>query len=258
MPKIALFAYWTPGIIAAQNLIARGCKPEDVLVFTYDDKRNRCFIDFCIEQGVCFHFNKCTSKFCQDRVESLSPDAIISMYYRDIIPDNILDIAPAMNMHAGRLPEYAGVLSSPWAIFNGEDYSGWTYHYMTSKLDAGNIVHSGLVEIGRYDTAYSVYHNVMRHALNADDFDMALARLLSGYSGTPQELSKRRIYRRGQLPGNGVISPTWSDQQIDRLIRALYFPPYSPAKTIEGYRVTTFDQYQKLVDSGETERRYAN
>nr|MBN2276600.1 hypothetical protein [candidate division Zixibacteria bacterium] len=46
-----------------------------------------------------------------------------------------------LNLHTGLLPEYRGVKSEFWALYN-RDYknAGWTLHYMVSRLDAGDII----------------------------------------------------------------------------------------------------------------------
>jgi hypothetical protein len=46
-----------------------------------------------------------------------------------------------LNLHTGLLPEYRGVKSEFWALYNGEHSRvGWTLHYMTRRLDEGDIV----------------------------------------------------------------------------------------------------------------------
>ena len=37
----------------------------------------------------------------------------------------------------------------------------------------------------------------------------------------------------------------WDDVQVDRFIRAMYYPPYTPAM-YKGIPVTTFEEYMKL------------
>jgi hypothetical protein len=46
-----------------------------------------------------------------------------------------------LNLHTGLLPEYRGVKSEFWTLYNG-DYvgTGWTLHYMSPRLDEGQIV----------------------------------------------------------------------------------------------------------------------
>ena len=46
-----------------------------------------------------------------------------------------------LNLHTGFLPDYRGVKSEFWALARGDTSRvGWTLHYMTSTLDAGDIV----------------------------------------------------------------------------------------------------------------------
>jgi len=46
-----------------------------------------------------------------------------------------------LNLHTGFLPDYRGVKSEFWALARGEPSRvGWTLHYMTTTLDAGDIV----------------------------------------------------------------------------------------------------------------------
>ena len=46
-----------------------------------------------------------------------------------------------LNLHTGFLPNYRGVKSEFWALArNDAAHVGWTLHYMTAALDAGDIV----------------------------------------------------------------------------------------------------------------------
>lgn len=47
-----------------------------------------------------------------------------------------------LNLHTGVLPQYRGVKSEFWALYN-KDYNniGWTLHFMSSKIDEGDILH---------------------------------------------------------------------------------------------------------------------
>jgi methionyl-tRNA formyltransferase len=46
-----------------------------------------------------------------------------------------------LNLHTGILPQYRGVKSEFWVLYN-RDYenAGWTLHFMVKKLDAGDVV----------------------------------------------------------------------------------------------------------------------
>jgi hypothetical protein len=51
-----------------------------------------------------------------------------------------------LNLHTGMLPEYRGVKSEFWTLYR-HDYAriGWTLHYMTPRLDDGDVVLRGRV-----------------------------------------------------------------------------------------------------------------
>lgn len=51
------------------------------------------------------------------------------------------------NLHTRFLPDYRGVKSEFWAVYHRAfDRLGWTLHYMTPRLDEGDIVLRGRVE----------------------------------------------------------------------------------------------------------------
>ncbi|MFL5615520.1 MAG: formyltransferase family protein [Gemmatimonadaceae bacterium] len=51
-----------------------------------------------------------------------------------------------LNLHTGFLPDYRGVKSEFWALARHDlAHLGWTLHYMTTSLDAGDIVLRGRV-----------------------------------------------------------------------------------------------------------------
>jgi hypothetical protein len=59
------------------------------------------------------------------------------------ITDRTLSRVPNgfLNLHTGFLPEYRGVKSEFWALARHDPaHLGWTLHYMTKALDAGDIV----------------------------------------------------------------------------------------------------------------------
>ena len=54
-----------------------------------------------------------------------------------------------LNLHTGWLPDYRGVKSEFWALSRGDlERAGWTVHYMTPRLDEGDIVLQRTVSVG--------------------------------------------------------------------------------------------------------------
>jgi len=45
-----------------------------------------------------------------------------------------------INYHSSTIPLYRGLNSTLWSIFFNEKYTGYTYHYVNSKIDSGKII----------------------------------------------------------------------------------------------------------------------
>ena len=45
-----------------------------------------------------------------------------------------------LNHHNGILPNYRGWLVTPWTLYNKENETGYSYHYMTKEVDHGPIL----------------------------------------------------------------------------------------------------------------------
>ncbi|UUI38655.1 methionyl-tRNA formyltransferase [Oceanobacillus oncorhynchi] len=81
------------------------------------------------------------------------PDLIITAAYGQILPKEVLDIAPfgAINVHASLLPELRGGAPIHYSIIQGQQKTGVTIMYMAEKLDAGDILTQVEVEIENTD-----------------------------------------------------------------------------------------------------------
>ena len=77
-----------------------------------------------------------------NKVKSINPDIIFSIYYRKILPKSLLKIPRlgCINIHPSLLPKYRGPIPTAWAIENGESEFGITIHYMDEGIDTGDIL----------------------------------------------------------------------------------------------------------------------
>ncbi|HHP0339158.1 TPA: methionyl-tRNA formyltransferase [Campylobacter lari subsp. concheus] len=73
-------------------------------------------------------------------IKSLKPDFIVVAAYGKILPKEILDIAPCINLHASLLPKYRGASPIQSAILNGDKISGVCTMLMEEGLDSGAIL----------------------------------------------------------------------------------------------------------------------
>ena len=74
------------------------------------------------------------------QIEDLKPDFIIVAAYGQILPKEILDIAPCINLHASLLPKYRGASPIQESLLNDEEYTGVTSMLMEEGLDSGDIL----------------------------------------------------------------------------------------------------------------------
>jgi len=81
-------------------------------------------------------------------IKDLKPDFIIVAAYGQILPKEVLDIAPSINLHASLLPKYRGASPIQSAILNGDKYTGITAMLMNEGLDSGDILAWEYCEVG--------------------------------------------------------------------------------------------------------------
>lgn len=76
----------------------------------------------------------------KQQIEDLKPDFIIVAAYGQILPKEILDIAPCINLHASLLPKYRGASPIQESLLNDDRFTGVTSMLMEEGLDSGNIL----------------------------------------------------------------------------------------------------------------------
>jgi methionyl-tRNA formyltransferase len=167
------------------------------------------------------------------QVQAAQPDLMFSFYYRHMLPQAILDVAPAYNMHGSLLPAYRGRAPTNWAVLHGALETGASLHEMTAKPDAGAIVAQQAVPILPDDTAFEVFGKVTVAAELAL-YDVLPALLAGNAPRIPNDLSKGG-YFGGRKPEDGRIDWQQSAQQVYNLHRAVA-PPYPGAFTDIGGR----------------------
>jgi len=75
-----------------------------------------------------------------NEIKSFNPDFIVVAAYGQILPKEILDIAPCINLHASLLPKYRGASPIQESLLNDDEYTGVTSMLMEEGLDSGDIL----------------------------------------------------------------------------------------------------------------------
>ncbi len=81
-------------------------------------------------------------------IKELSPDFIVVAAYGQILPKEILQIAPCINLHASLLPLYRGASPIQSTILNQDKFSGVSAMLMDIGLDTGDILGFRYIEVG--------------------------------------------------------------------------------------------------------------
>lgn len=88
----------------------------------------------------------------------VKPDLIVSISASQVFREDLLKLPPlgCVNIHAGPLPGYAGMMPSFWALTKGESETAVTLHRMTPRLDEGEIFMQRPLTISPADTLHTL------------------------------------------------------------------------------------------------------
>ena len=85
----------------------------------------------------------------KEEIQNLKPDFILVAAYGQILPKDILDIAPCINLHASLLPNYRGASPIQESLLNDDSFTGVTSMLMEEGLDSGDILGFQYLKITR-------------------------------------------------------------------------------------------------------------
>jgi methionyl-tRNA formyltransferase len=233
--RAVVFAYHNVGARCLRVLLARGI--EVALLVTHDDNPEENIWFESVASIAAEHdiptirpdvSDPAGRAALIDAVQAAAPDFIFSFYYRNMLPAEILSLAPrgAFNLHGSLLPKYRGRVPINWAVLHGETETGATLHEMTVKPDAGAILARTSVPILPDDTAHKVFEKVTVAA--EQTLWGVLPALIAGNAPRLPNVLSDGSYFGGRKPEDGRIDWTQPAQAVYNLFRAVA-PPYPGA-----------------------------
>ncbi|MCK5572113.1 MAG: hypothetical protein KAJ12_05105, partial [Bacteroidetes bacterium] len=155
-------------------------------------------------------------------------DLLLNIHSLYIINADIVS-APSVgsfNLHPGPLPQYAGLNTPSWALYQGEKSYGVTVHKMEASVDAGEIAYQAEFPIADSDTALTLSLRCVKHGV-------PLVRQLIGQAeidpgGIPlksQDLTKRNLFGR-KIPEDGWLSWDRKGRGAFNFVRACNYLPF--------------------------------
>lgn len=226
--KAIVFAYHDIGCVGLKALQKAGFEIQAVFTHTDDPKENHFFSSVALlgaEMGLSvFAPENVNNLLWIERIEKMQPDVIFSFYYRHMLSQELLALAPkgAFNLHGSLLPKYRGRVPINWAILHGETETGVTLHKMIAKPDAGDIVAQKKISINATDTALVLHENIRQAAEQLLANTLPLIKI-GDYSAIPQDESKATYFGRRSAE-DGLIDWSKSATEVNNLVRAVTKP----------------------------------
>ncbi|BEM87702.1 bifunctional polymyxin resistance protein ArnA [Serratia marcescens] len=239
MMKAIVFAYHDIGCAGLKALTEAGYDVQAVFTHTDDPGENNFFSSVArlgaeLDLPV-YAPEDVNHPLWVDRIRELQPDVIFSFYYRHMLSDEILSLAPlgGFNLHGSLLPRYRGRAPVNWALVNGETETGATLHKMVKRPDAGDIVGQQKVTIADNDTALTLHKKVLEAAQAV--LKEQLPKLKNGTASFTKQDESQASYFGRRTAADGEILWHKSAKEINNLVRAVT-EPYPGAFSYLGQR----------------------
>lgn len=153
------------------------------------------------------------------------PDYLFSIINHHVLPQLLIDLSQqgVINFHDGNLPRYAGSYIASWVILEGATDHAVTWHWVTSRVDAGDIICQQPVPYTTADNALSLSYHNMEVGLSLFKSQIA-PHLEKELPRQPQNAHERRFYARKKRPSSNAVLDFHDDAtKLARLARALDF-----------------------------------
>jgi len=257
--KAVVFAYNNIGRAALETLLASGV--EIGAVFTHRDNpgENAWFAsvaEYAAAHNLEVHAPEDVNHpLWVERIRALTPDALFSFYYRKIIREPLLSIAPlgAFNLHGSLLPKYRGRCPINWALIHGEKETGLTLHYMTAKPDAGDIVGQMPLPIDPQDTARSLNEKMTAAVLAF--LPPLLKAIAQGHPPRITQDERQASYFGGRSAQDGLIDWTNPAEKLANLVRAVTRPYPGAFSYAGGRKILIWEAFARPAVPGENEEK---
>jgi methionyl-tRNA formyltransferase len=159
-------------------------------------------------------------------LRSMHADLLINVHSLYLVHADVV-AAPrigSFNLHPGPLPAYAGLNAPSWALYRRETSHAVTLHWMAPGIDTGAIAYEARFPVTEEDTGLSVSMRCVKEGI-----PLVVQLLGDAAKGQvprrPQDLGRRHVYRRKDVPHRGRIDWALKAAEIDAFVRAADFYP---------------------------------
>jgi len=166
------------------------------------------------------------------KVKSFNPDLVLSLQNNYILDKKWINYFEPrkgiINIHFSPLPKYSGYWPEMWAIWNKEKIHGVTLHYISDKIDTGNIILQKKFKINKNENRFTLYSRCSLEGFKL--LKNCISKITEKKTlGKKQNLKIRSFYSK-KMPNNGILDLDWNQKKIDRFIRSICFPGFPGVK----------------------------
>ena len=155
-------------------------------------------------------------------------DWLFSIANLQLIPEATLALGRkgAINFHDGPLPAYAGLNAPVWALLQGEERYGVSWHMMEAGIDKGDLVATHPVPILEDETALSL--NAKCYAAGLESFEQLVGQLETNtIERRTQDFAQRSYFGKNRRPAAaGRLNFSKPAEELLRMVRAIDFGTY--------------------------------
>jgi methionyl-tRNA formyltransferase len=206
-------------------------------------------LELCDERRVaCYYGVKVGGDEGMTLLRQDAPDLIVVATFKQILAQNVLCLPRlgVVNLHPSLLPRYRGPCPTQTALFNNEQVTGVTAHYVTEKLDEGNILLQKSIPIAEADNDGQLRQKLARLAGAMIPELIGLFVDFTKPAGTPQDHSLATLAPRPTAEA-GYLELAADIHTIRRQVRA--FNPLPGTSLLVGDRRVAVDRFELYQDS---------
>ena len=108
--------------------------------------------------------NRLRDKEVINELLNIECDYIVVAAYGQILPREILDHAPCINLHASILPQYRGASPIQQTLLNGDKQTGVTAMLMEEGLDTGDILKISTIDVNEDEMVETLFERLTQIA----------------------------------------------------------------------------------------------
>lgn len=174
----------------------------------------------CRKAGILYRYEG-PEKTNQYLSQIRTPTLLVSAINPRILPKEVLEnpYLFGVNCHQALLPAHPGRNAEMWAIYEGDEKTGITWHEMSEEVDGGMVLIQKELPLDDKSTAIGVFRKQCMLAEEAFR-EIAEALLEGNAAGKRQEGERGKLRYSWEAPEQGCLDRTWPMKKISAFLRA--------------------------------------